>query len=137
MVAITRDLLAVLCERATDADPESANVVLDATPAGELSGDTTGLAADEPVLTHFYMPEAGASVSAVFGMDLGRPGGVARFVSHPDGSLALRETDDLAERVLVAVPPYEPDDVQAYDRAGRRQPLRVLDAEPPEEFLNE
>lgn len=137
MVAITRDLLSVLCERAADADPEEANVVLDGTPAAELAGDTAGLDPETPVLTHFYLPEAGASVSAVFGMDLGRPGGTARFVSHPDGSPELTETDDLAARVLVTVPPYDPDDVRAYDRRGRRQPLRVLDAEPPEEFLDE
>lgn len=135
VVAITRDLLSVLCERAASADPESVTITLDATPAGELSGAIGGLDPDTPVLTHFYMPEAGASVSAVFGMELGRPSGKARFLSHPDGSPGVSETDDLAARVLVAVPPYEPDDVRVFDRRGTEHELRILDAEPPEERL--
>lgn len=134
---ITRDLLSVLCERAAEEDPEEANVVLDATAAGDLDGDTDALDPTTPVLTHFYLPSAGASVSAVFGMDLGRPGGRARFVSHPDGARGLSEEDDLAARVLVAVPPYEPSDVRVYDRRGRRQSLRIVDAQPPEERLEE
>lgn len=137
MVTITRGLLSVLCERAVETDPESVNVVLDATAAGDLSGATESVSDDTPVLTHFYMPEAGASVSAVFGMDLGRPSGRARFLSHPDGTLGVSETDDLAPVVLVTTPPYDPEDVQAYDRRGEEQPLQIVDAEPPEEFLDE
>jgi hypothetical protein len=135
VVSITRDLLSLLCERAEASDPDAENLVLDATPADDLSGDTVGLSPDDPVLTHFYMPEAGASVSAVFGMDLGRPSGTARFLSHPDGDQRLTETDDLAERVLITVPPYDPDEVRAYDRRGDRHELRILDATPPEETL--
>jgi hypothetical protein len=137
VVTITRGLLSVLCERASDADPEAVNVALDTTPASDLSGVTDGVDPDTPVLTHFFMPEAGASVSAVFGMDLGRPSGRGRFLSHPDGTQGLTERDDLAGVVLVTTPPYTTEDVRAFDRSGRRQPLDVVDAEPPEESLED
>ncbi|QZP37531.1 hypothetical protein [Halobaculum magnesiiphilum] len=136
-VHITVDLLALLCERAADADPEAENVVLDATPAGELIDAPTDIDPATPVLTHFYFPSAGGSVSAVFGMDLGRPAGSARFLSHPRGDRHLTEEDDLAAAVLVAVPPYERENVIAYDRRGRRRELVVVDAEPPEERVEE
>ncbi len=137
MVTITRGLLSVLCERAATRDPEAVNVALDTRPASALAGPTDGVDPDSPVLTHFYLPEAGASVSAVFGMDLGRPSGPGRFLSHPNGRQGLSETDDLAGVVLVATPPYDAEDVRAYDRRGRRQTLRVVDASPPEESLTD
>ncbi|QLG63425.1 MPN domain-containing protein [Halorarum salinum] len=137
MVLLTRGLLTVLLERASAEDPEPVNVLLDTTPAGELGGDTGGADPETPVLTHFYLPEAGGSVRAVFGMDLGTPTGRARFVSHTDGDPALTEADDLAGAVLVAVPPYEEGDVYAYDRRGRGVDLAIVDAEPPEERLGE
>lgn len=134
MVTITRGLLSVLRERAATRDPDGVTVALDATAAGDLDG-APGLEPTEPVLTHFYLPEAGASVSAVFGVDIGRPSGAALFVSHPTGRQGVSETDDLAAAVLVATPPYEESDVQAYDRRGRRLDLTVVDATPPEESL--
>lgn len=136
-VHITADLLALLVERAADADPEAENVVLDVTPAGELVDPPADLDPSTPVLTHFYFPAAAGSVSAVFGMDLGRPPGRARFLSHPRGDRRLTEEDDLAASVLVAVPPYDSDDVTAYDRRGRRRELIVVDAHPPEEGIEE
>ena len=143
MVTITRGLLSVLRERAADRDPDAVTVALDATAAGDLratesaSGDAHAtLDPTEPVLTHFYLPEAGASVSAVFGVDIGRPAGAALFVSHPDGRQGVSEADDLAPSVLVATPPYEEADVRAYDRRGRRLDLDVVDATPPEESLD-
>jgi len=156
VVTITRGLLSVLRERAADRDPDAVNVALDTSPAGDLdwpgdrdatSGDDTGgrtdgdtgdddpLDSTTPVLTHFYLPEAAASVSAVFGMDLGRPSGAARFLSHPTGRRGITEADDLAAAVFVATPPYEENDVEVYDRRGRRQSLRIVDAVPPEESL--
>lgn len=156
MVTITRGLLSVLRERAAERDPDTVNVALDASPAGDLGwteahgGDTLGDTPDDnhtptgdtdeldpttPVLTHFYLPEAAASVSAVFGMDLGRPSGAARFLSHPNGRRGITEADDLAAAVFVATPPYEESDVAVYDRRGRRQSLRIVDAVPPEESL--
>lgn len=136
-VHITSDLLALLLERAAEADPDDENVVLDATAAGDLLGGPGDLEPTTPVLTHFYFPGAGGSVSAVFGMDLGRPSGRARFVSHPDADRRLTERDDLAAAVLVAVPPYGRGDVVAYDRSGRRRELVVVDAEPPEERVDD
>jgi hypothetical protein len=135
-VAVTSGLLTALLDRAAEAEPDGANVVLGTTPAGAFEADL-GLPADHPVVTHLYLPEAGESVRAVFGVDLGRPAGRgrARFVSHPGGPLALTERDDLAPVVLVAVPPWEPSQVAAFDRAGRRRDLTVLDAEPPVERL--
>ena len=137
MVLVTRDLLSVLLERAEERDPEPANVPLDTTPVRELSGDVGGIDPALPVLTHFYFPGAGGSVAAVFGMDLGTPAGRARFVSHPDGDPRLTKEDDLAAAVLVATPPYREADVRAYDRHGRGLDLRVVDAAPPEERIDD
>ncbi|WP_435063266.1 hypothetical protein [Halobaculum sp. EA56] len=136
-VHITADLLALLLDRAADADPDEENVVLDATAAGDLVDAPGDLDPSTPVLTHFYFPAAGGSVTAVFGMDLGRPSGAARFLSHPDADRRLTEADDLAAAVLVAVPPYGEDDVVAYDRRGRRRDLIVVDAHPPEERVED
>jgi len=133
-VRITRDLLAVLLERAAAAEPDGVSLLLTATPAGEFADPPPELDPADPIITHYTLPGAGGSVSAVFGMDLGTPAGRSRgrFVSHPDGGLELRETDDLAAVVLVAVPPWESDCVAAFDRAGRELPLWVVDAAPPE-----
>ena len=89
---------------------------------------------ETPVFTDFYMPETGASVSAVFGIDLSTPPGQTqgRFVSHPTGRLELERTDDLHEVVFVAVPPWETGTLAAFDRNGRRRRLHVVDAHPPE-----
>ncbi|WP_435127638.1 hypothetical protein [Halobaculum sp. D14] len=135
-VTITSDLLSVLLEQAAEADPSVVNVVLNTTPARDLTGVPPGVDPETPVLTHFYFPGASGSVTAVFGMDLGRPRGRARFLSHPDGDPTLTEADDLAAAVLVATPPYDQDDVVAYDRSGDRLELRVLEATPPEEHLD-
>ncbi|MFC7098352.1 hypothetical protein [Halobaculum marinum] len=136
-VHVSADLLSLLLERATDADPGAENVVLDATAAGDLVDPPATLDPTTPVLTHFYFPGAAGSVSKVFGMDLGRPAGRARFLSHPDGDRRLTEEDDLAATVLVAVPPYDTDHVVAYDRRGRRRELVVVDAAPPEERVDD
>ena len=92
------------------------------------------LTPETPVFTDFYMPETGASVSAVFGVDLSTPPGQTqgRFVSHPTGRLELERTDDLHEVVFVAVPPWETGTLAAFDRNGRRRRLHVVDAHPPE-----
>jgi hypothetical protein len=135
-VYVTAGLVEALLDRARAADPEAANVVLDATPAGAFDPDL-GLDDDRPVITHLYLPEAAESVRAVFGVDLGRPAGrgSARFVSHPQGPFALTREDDLAAVVLVAIPPWEPESLGAFARSGRRLSLTVLDAEPPVESL--
>ncbi|MFC7069346.1 hypothetical protein [Halobaculum lipolyticum] len=136
-VHVTADLLSLLLDRAATADPAAENVVLDATAAGELIDPPATLDPTTPVMTHFYFPGAGGSVSAVFGMDLSRPAGRARFLSHPDGDRRLTEEDDLAAAVLVAVPPYDREHVVAYDRRGRRRELVVVDAVPPEERVDD
>lgn len=137
MVIITRGLLTVLLERAAAVDPEAVNVLLDTTPVRDLHGATGGVDPAAPALTHFYLPEAGGSVRAVFGMDLGTPAGRARFISHTSGNPTLTQTDDFAAAVLVAVPPYEERDITAYDRGGRKLDLHILDATPPEEHIEE
>jgi hypothetical protein len=135
----TRALVSVLCELAADADPDSVSVRLAATPAGDLrptDGPLTGVAPEAPVLSDFYFPDAGSSLSGVFGMDLAAPAGqtAGRFVSHPDGDPSVAVTDDLDATVLVAVPPWDVADVRAYDRHGRRGELVLVDAETePEE----
>ena len=139
-VYATEGLLDVLIEFAVDREPQQANVPLATTPAGELAGvDTTleSLDPETPVLTHFYMPDAAGSVNAVFGVDLGTPAGgaQARFVSHPSGPTGITKRDDLAGVVLVAVPPWDSDTVQAYNRSGLRLEFQQLAAEPPVESI--
>lgn len=140
-VFITEGLLEVLLEFADDRDPQQSNVPLAATSAEALTGADSRLAdldADTPVITHFYLPDANHAVNSVFGMDLGTPSGgaQARFVSHPTGPLGITKRDDLAGVVLVAVPPWETETVQAFDRRGTRLDLVVLSAEPPVETID-
>lgn len=136
MVHITRGLLDVLLDMSEADEPEPVSVVLAATPAGEFERDI-GIDPETPVLTTFYLPEAGGSVNAVFGVDLGTPAGRgrARFVSHPQGPLRPTREDDFAAAVIVAVPPWDDESVRAFDRSGRTFDLDVVDAEPPSESL--
>lgn len=131
---VTSGLLEGLLSMADDHDPNQLEVDLGTTPTARLPDDL-GVPDDATVFTHFYLPDAGASVSAVFGFDLGTGPGQTdgRFISHPGGELAVRSTDELHQRMLVAVPPYDRNSVGAFDRAGRRHPLEVLDIALPEE----
>lgn len=130
-VYVTAALLEVLCEHAADADPERVTIALASSPAAALDAGVD-LPEETPVLTDFYIPEAGGSVSRVFGMDLAVPPGetAGRFVSHPTGDRAVTKRDDLADRILVAVPPWTADAVAAFDRRGRRYPIVTIDAAP-------
>ena len=133
MLYATRGLVETLLRLASERDPDSTTISLAVTPAGEIP--EADLDPETPVFTHFYLPSAGGSVSAVFGVDLGTPVGQTqgRFVSHPRGDLRLSKRDDLHEVVFVAVPPWDEDSLAAFDRSGREQSLSVLDVEPPEE----
>lgn len=140
-VYVTRPLLAGLLELASDRDPDAVSVPLSAQPSDDLEpADGKGVALSEvppqtPVFAGFTFPNAGGAVNFVFGMELGHPARTAggRFVSHPDADPDLSSRDDLATRMLVAIPPWEIDDVRAYDRNGRRHPLRTVAAVPPDE----
>ena len=131
-VYVAADLLEGLCELAADRDPDAVSVPLAVTMAADIDDSHP---AEGPVFTHFYLPEAGESVRAVFGVDLGTPSGTTPgiFLSHPDGRRELTKRDELREVVLVAIPPWEPSSVVAFDRRGRRRPLRSLDVAVPEE----
>ena len=151
MVYATRGLVDSLLRQARDREPDSITIPLATTAAadcfgGELpdtveadvTGDVLGdgdLTPSTPVFTHFYMPNAGGSVNAVFGVDLGTPAGQTqgRFVSHPQGRLRLETTDDFHALVFVAVPPWDDDSIAVFDRHGTEQPLVLLDVEPPED----
>jgi hypothetical protein len=128
VVYITRGLLTALLDLGADRDPSSVTVSLAVTAAGELDAD---LPAEASVFTDMYLPDTGESVTAVFGMDLSTPGSAGRFVTHPEGPLALTKRDDLHEVVFVAVPPYDDDCVGAFDRSGEQLPIDVLDVAPP------
>jgi len=136
VIYATRSLLTVLCDFARDAEPDSVTTGLAVTPAGDLDG-APEVDPETPVFTDFYLPDAGGSVSAVFGVDLSTPAGQTqgRFVSHPLGDQQVTETDDLHEIVFVAVPPWEVESIGAYGRDGRKRELTVLDADPPEGSL--
>ena len=133
MVYLTRGLLEVLLETASDREPDRVTVGLAVTPAGEFEG--LDLPAETPVFTHLYLPDAGRSVNAVFGVNIGTPPGrtPGLFLSHPDGDYDLTRRDDLREVVFVAIPPWGVDSVVAFGRDGRRRELVVVDAEPPVE----
>lgn len=121
---------------AADAEPEPVSVGLAVTSAAELA-DADDIPDETSVLTHFYMPDAGRSIAAIFGMNLATPPGRTRglFVSHPQGRLEVSRTDELHGVVVVAVPPWDEDSVAAFDRSGRRLELSVVDAVPPGETL--
>jgi hypothetical protein len=137
-VHITSGLLDVLLDMSEAAEPDALSVVLTPTPADEFEADL-GLDAETPVLTHFYLPDAGQSVNAVFGLDLSTPAGRgrARFHAHPQGPREPTKRDDFAAAVLVAVPPWTRETVRAYGRTGDRLDVAVVDADPPEETLED
>ncbi len=130
MPYLTRGLVTVLLEMASDRDPEPLTVALVTQPAGDLDGCTLDPA--QPVFTEFYLPGAAGSLDAVFGMDIGTPDSDGRFISHPNGPLDVTVTDDFHSVVFVAVPPYDRDSFAAFDRSGTELPLTVLDVEPEE-----
>lgn len=137
MVYVTAGLLDGVLTFAADREPTAVAIRLFTTPASAF--DDLPYPADTPVFSHFYLPDVSQSLTATFGVDLGTPTGRTdgRFVSHPDGRQRLESTDDLGQIVLVAVPPWDRDSVVAYDRRGRQLSMEIVDAEPPEERLEE
>ncbi|MCL9813127.1 hypothetical protein [Natranaeroarchaeum aerophilus] len=131
-VFVTEGLVDALLEYAAQEDPESLSMALSITPAGDLEG-ADDLDPDTPVFTDLYVPQQDRSVNAVFGMDFTIPPRQTqgRFLSHPDGTADVTREDDLHEVILVAVPPWERDDVRAFNRSGKQLSLDVLDAVPP------
>jgi hypothetical protein len=134
VVYATRGLVESLLRSAAEADPDQVSISVSITRAEELPD--ADLPPETPVFTHFYMPEAGGSVNFVFGIELGTPAGQTqgRFVSHPNGELRIRQTDDFKELIFVAVPPWDTESLAVFDRRGEEKPLELLDVEPPEEF---
>ncbi len=135
MVYVTRGLVETLLRLSREAEPDDVTISLAVTPAGEIP--ETELDPETPVFTDFYLPSAGGSVNAVFGMDLGTPAGQTqgRFVSHPGGYMGVSKVDDLHEVIFVAIPPWDTDSFGAFDRSGRQKDVTILDVEPPEESL--
>jgi len=135
VVYVTRGLVETLLRMAREAEPNDVTISLAVTQAEELPD--ADLAPETPVFTDFYLPSAGSSVNAVFGMDLGTPAGQThgRFVSHPDGYMGVSKLDDLHEVIFVAIPPWDTDSFGAFDRSGRKREVEILDVEPPEESL--
>jgi len=140
VVYVTRALVDVLLDLASDADPNDVTTGVSVTVADELEG-ADSLPPETPIFTDFFLPDPGNSVNAVFGVDLSTPARQAqgRFVSHPVGELAVTRRDDLAEVVFVAVPPWQTDErsFAAFDRSGQRQPLEIIDASPPNQSLTD
>jgi hypothetical protein len=133
VIYLTEGLLETLLRMAEKRDPASTTVPLAITDAAELPD--ADLSEETPVFTHFYLPNEGDSVNAVFGVDLGTPSGQTPgvFVSHPRGELEISKRDDFREVIFVAVPPWDVDSFKAFDRAGNELEFAVLDIEPPEE----
>lgn len=135
-IHVTRPLLETLLRSASRSEPEALSIGLTTIPAGRLVG-ADDVTETVPVFTHRYLPERPNSVSTVFGVDLQTPPGriQGRFVTHPQSDLRLTKRDDLHAIVLVAVPPWDRDSVAAFDRYGRRHPLQVVDAVPPDDSV--
>ncbi|PSP27910.1 hypothetical protein BRC65_03710 [Halobacteriales archaeon QH_2_65_14] len=133
MIYITRGLVDTLLRLASEADPDSTTIPLSVSQAADLP--ETNLGDETPVFTHFYMPNEGDALNAVFGIDLKTPAGQTPgvFVSHPVSELRVTKRDELREVVFVAVPPWDEDSFKAFDRKGQVQELSILDIEPPEE----
>lgn len=133
MLYATRGLVETLLRMAREREPESTTISLAVTEAADIPA--ADLDPETPIFTHFYMPSAGSSVNAVFGVDLGTPVGQTqgRFVSHPRGDLRLSKRDDFHEVIFIAVPPWDDDSIAAFDRSAEEQELTILDVEPPEE----
>jgi len=133
VIHLTEGLRQTLLRMAQEKDPASTTVPLAVTAARELPD--ADLEGGTPVFTHFYLPNEGDSVNAVFGVDLGTPSGQTPgvFVSHPRGELGVSKRDDFREVIFVAVPPWDGDSFKAFDRTGTALDLAVLDIEPPEE----
>lgn len=135
MLYVTQGLVDTLLRLAREKDPDSTTIPLAVTQASELPD--ADLAGETPVFTHFYMPNEGDTLNAVFGVTLGTPVGQTPglFVSHPRGDLRLTKRDDLREIVFIGVPPWEENSLRAFDRNGTRQDYEILDVEPPEETV--
>lgn len=129
MTRITAGLLEVLLEMAAEADPRSITVHL-AIRRADVLGLGPSLPPEEPVFAEFYHPSTGASIEAVFGMDVSVPPAQTPgvFITHPEGHLGLERGDEFAERILVAIPPWRRDAVAVFDRRGREHPLDVVEA---------
>lgn len=133
MIYITRGLVETLLRLGREADPDSTTVPLAVTRAEDIPD--TDIDDETPVFTHFYMPNKGDALNAVFGVDLNTPSGQTPgiFVSHPIRQLTVTKSDDLREVIFIAVPPWGEDSFAAFNRTGDEQELAILDIEPPEE----
>jgi hypothetical protein len=135
-VYVTHDLIDVMLDLARRAEPVKTSIGL-ATTSAHLLDDDHDVPGWAPVFTHLVFPHPDQSTSKVFGVDLGTPPGETqgRFVSHPLGELGVSKRDRLHEIVIVAVPPWDEASIAAFDRSGRRHPLKPIEAHPPQERL--
>lgn len=129
MVYITAGLLEILLEMAEDSEPGRVTIRLAVTDAEELS-EAVDLEPSAQVFSDLYFPASGDSIEAVFGVDVSIPPGQTPgvFLSHPDGRLEIDQTDDLAERIFIAIPPWDRASVAVFDRRGRELSLEIIDA---------
>lgn len=128
---ISETLLEVLLDQARRADPDPVSIQLAAEPV-EAIDDGLDLPPETPIFTTYYFPKAGSSVEFVFGVNLGTPPGETQgiFHTHPNGPPTVTTSDDMAERLLIAVPPWEPANVAAFDRQNR--PLNITQITVPD-----
>lgn len=127
MIFITSGLLDGLLSLAATQTGRSLSVPLIATPASDL--DASDIPEDSMVFTDFYLPDSAASVSSVFGIDLGTPTvrTDGRFISHPDHYLGVSVTDDFHQIMIIAVPPWDHESVGAFSRDNTRIELSIID----------
>lgn len=137
MIFITSGLLDGLLSLAATQVDTSLSVPLIATPATDL--DVGVVPEDSMVFTDFYLPDSAASVSSVFGVDLGTPTvrTDGRFISHPDHYLGVSVTDDLHQIMIIAVPPWDHESVGAFSRDNTRVELSVIDVDEGTESIPE
>lgn len=129
MIFITSGLLDGLLSIAAQQDDASLSVPLIATPVNELK--VNDVPEDAVVFTDFYLPDSAASVSSVFGVDLGTPTvrTDGRFISHPNHYLGVSVTDDFHQIMIIAVPPWNQESVGAFTRDNTQVELSIIDIE--------
>ncbi len=129
MIFISSGLLDGLLSLAAMNEDTSLSVPLIATPVSEL--DVSEVPDEAVVFTDFYLPDSAASVSSVFGVDLGTPTvrTDGRFISHPDHYLGISVTDDFHQIMIIAVPPWNQESVGAFTRDNKQVELSVIDVE--------
>jgi len=128
---MTEELATVLLDTASRKEPADASILLFTADDNELREYAPELEG-KTVFVGFYSPDAGQSISSVFGVDLSVPNGAAdgRFISHPNGDSSVKMEDDLHSIIFIGVPPWDTlgDNIRAYTRKGEELEIQFIES---------